>query len=329
MTPPTDGPSLEELITFLVFAEQEEASAVARELHLDPAVVSRRLKKLRTRYGLLEMRGKGQAVSERGREALPAVRALLRQYDQLSAWLKRQRPAPRAVALAVGNLGAQLYVARAVAHLAEQQAGWQVQVLVRRGRERVLGTAGGLYDLALVSHDAAHVQALAAAALGDEGALEVKELAVQPLCLAARKGSPSGEQLARVLESQAFPLSALDRLDLIGPDRQSGVRRQLERVLKPGDRLPAFLLEAPGWPAARAYARAGLGAAIVPLSLLELTDRADLVIRRLPDELSVRDSVIHRRDPGEGCVAVCEALAQAAAQLQQEVQTRWQRFLVV
>jgi DNA-binding transcriptional LysR family regulator len=323
-------PTLECLQTLLLFAEKKEAAAVAAELHVDPAVVCRRLKELRTRYGLLEKRGPGQALTRRGEEAVPAVRALLRQHEHLAEWLAGRQPRPQVLVVATGSLTSQLYLPRALALFAEQQPGWQVQVQVRRGRERILGTADGTFDLAVVSHDPGQVAAVLVATFGEDARLEVEELGRECLCLIARKGTAAGERLARVLESQAVPPGRLADFDLIGLDAQSGIRRQLERGAVGAGRPLRFCQEAGGWAAARECAREGLGVAVVPLALLTRDDRKDLVIRLLPDDVGVRDFLICR--PGAACpghAALRQALRRAVEARRQALQDRWHGVLAV
>jgi len=55
-------------------------AAVAAAIGLDPAVISPRLRDLRLKHGLIAKRGRDLALTDKGRAALPAIRALLRQY---------------------------------------------------------------------------------------------------------------------------------------------------------------------------------------------------------------------------------------------------------
>jgi DNA-binding transcriptional LysR family regulator len=320
----SNRPGLEYLHAFLLFADRRAAAEVAKELRIDEAAVSRKLKALRTRYKLLEKRGKAQALTARGREALPAVRSLLRQYDHLVEWLNGRQARPQGITVAAGTLDAQLRLPRALARVAAELPGWQLQVQVRRGRERILGTANGIYDLAIVSHDRSQIQALVNAAFGEEVRLEVEELAAEWLCLIARRGSPAGDRLAAGLESQAVPAARLADYELIGLDGQSGIRRQLE-LGRAGQGQPLrFGVEAGGWAAARECARQGLGAAVVPLALLTHDDRRDLMIRPLAD-FTLKSSVIYCR-----AVASSErdmlvrAIRETAEAHQRELRQRWQ-----
>jgi DNA-binding transcriptional LysR family regulator len=321
-------PSLACLRTLLLYAEKKEAKAVARELHKTPAVVSRCLTELRTRYGLLQKQGNLQTLTRRGQEAVPVIRALLRQHDHLVEWLAGRQVGPRVILVATGSLTSQLYLPRALALFTEEHPDWQVQVQVRRGRDRILGTAGGAFDLALVSHDPAQIQTVLAAGHGEQRGLAVEELTRERMCVVARKDTGAGERLARALEGQAVPLSRLGDFELIGLDAQSGIRRQLEDHANGSGRPLQFRVEAGGWAAARECAREGLGVAVVPLALLARDDRKDLVIRLLATDVGVREFLIYRHDTlNAGPAALRLALRRAVEARQQELRDRWHGIL--
>jgi DNA-binding transcriptional LysR family regulator len=323
-------PTLECLYTFLLFAEMGEAAAVADAIGLDPAVVSRRLKELRTRYGLLHKQGTRQALTPAGVEVLPAVRALLRQYEHLAQWLAGRQARPQLLVVAVGSLAAQLHLPRALALLVTRLPGWQVQVKVCRGRERILGTADGTYDLAVVTHDRQQIQSVLNKACEEGIQLEVEDLAEEGLCLIARQGSPAGERLAQSLESQTVPVSLLADYELIGLDSQSGIRRQLERAQGHQGKALHFRLEAGGWAAARECVRRGLGVAVVPLSLLQRDDRKDFVIRRLAEDVCIRSTFLYRRETAHTeHEALRQAIREAFEAQRRELQARWQGIFLL
>jgi DNA-binding transcriptional LysR family regulator len=314
-------PTLACLEALLLFAEKKEAKATAKQLHRTESVVSRKLSELRTRYGLLHKQGNQQRLTRRGEEAVVAIRALLRQYDQLAEWLAGRQTSPQAIVVAAGSLTSQLDLPRALALFAQKQPGWQVQVQVRRGRERIIGTANGTFDLAVVSHDPSQIQAVLQAQFGEEARLAMEELGRDWLCVIARKGTAAGRQLGESLESQAIDLSRLADYELIGLDAQSGIRKQLERG---AGRPLRFRVEAGGWAAARECARQGLGAAVVPLSLLSFDDRQELEVRRLGGDIGAKDFLIYRREASHAALeALRSALRRAVAGRQQELRTRW------
>jgi DNA-binding transcriptional LysR family regulator len=294
MTRDAKPPSLEVLQTLLEFAERGEVTAAAEAIGLDPAVISRRLGRLRTDYGLLRRIGRSLELTDKGRATLPAIRSLLRQHEQLAGWLQGEQACSQVLAIATGSFGARFYLPRALALFAGQHPDWQVRVQVRRGRDRILGVADGTFDLAIVSHDPAQIRTIVAGARGEPAALRIELLGEHPLCLVAGKDTPFGRELGQVLDGQTAPLSMLTRLPLVGLDRQSGIRRQLEAHVR--GHLPSlgFRFEAGGWEAARECAREGLGVAILPAPLLTPDHRKDLIIRRLPPEIRIQDHLIDR-----------------------------------
>jgi DNA-binding transcriptional LysR family regulator len=59
-------------------------------------------------------------LTDKGRAALPAIRVLLRQHDQLAGWLNGRREHHQVLAIATGSFGARFYLPRALALFAEQ-----------------------------------------------------------------------------------------------------------------------------------------------------------------------------------------------------------------
>ena len=302
--------------------------AVARVLGLDQAVVSRRLKGLRTGYALLQNRGRNLELTEKGRLALPAIRTLVRQHDHLAGWLADRQSQPRMLSIATGSLGSRLYLPRALALFAERHPDWQVRVQVRRGRERILGTAEGTCDLAIVSHDEIQIRAIVNAPMGEKTRLRIEPLVDHTICVLAPKGTPAGVALARSLEGQSTPLTRLTDFDLVGLDPQSGIRRQLESHFARSGRSLRFRVEAGGWDAAREFSRHGLGVAILPLCCLARDDQEHFVIRRLAPEVRIRDILIDRDgEMGAEHEAMRQAIREAVAEHQEEVDRRWSRLL--
>ncbi|MFO0952827.1 MAG: LysR family transcriptional regulator [Isosphaeraceae bacterium] len=325
MTRDAKRPSLEAMQTLVLFAEHGELAPVAKALGLDQAVISRRLRDLREEFGLVAKQGRGIALTPTGKAAVPAFRALLRQHAQLSDWLAGRQDRPATIVVGTGGFGARFYLPAAIARFRTAHPEVRVRVHVRRGRERVIGTADGTYDLALVTHDEWQVQSLVKSAHGEAARLRQTVIAEHPFALAARRDTPAGARLDRTLQAQAVPVERLRDFDLIGPDPQSGVRRQLEAKLGPG--VLRFALEAGGWDASREYARHGLGAAIVPLAVLEREDRNDLAVRRL-EGVSLRDTVIDRGQEGDPAHDEFRAaLTAAAGATVEEVRRRWEGIL--
>ncbi len=310
-------PALEILNTLVHFAEHGEVAEVAKAIGLDPAVVSRRLSSLRVKYGLLRRNGRNLELTEKGRAALPAIRAVLGQHGQLSEWLKDRQEHPQVLSIATGGFGARFYLPRALASFQEQHPDWQVRVRIRRGRERIVGVADGTFDLAIVSHNAAQIRAILAGARDESAALRIEPLAEHLLYLVAEKNTAFGHQLAEILDGQPVPVSMLPSFPLVGLDPQSGIRRQLEAYFVGKSRGLSFHVEAGGWEAAKEYARHGLGVAVLPFPLLDRDDRKDFVIRRLPLEIHIQDLLIDRDvEIGPVLAALKRALQEATRSLQ-------------
>ena len=228
---PTDatGPTIEALRALLLFAEKGESKTVGSLLGVHASGISRRLR-LFQKAGLMKKVGSGLALTVRGREALPALRGLLRQYDQLSRWLKEPaREQPQALVVATGAAGAAYYLPPVLALLRKWLPSCAVRVQVCRGRDRIRGVADGSFDLAIVSHDADQVRT-PIGATETETSLEFEELAHHSLCLLARQQTEAAETLRQLPVEQTVPLVWLARFELIGLDPRSGLRRQLERV---------------------------------------------------------------------------------------------------
>jgi DNA-binding transcriptional LysR family regulator len=294
MTRDAREPSLELLQTLLLFEERGEVSAVAQALGLDQAVVSRRMKQLREKYGLIQGDRRGLALTSKARSALPAIRSLLRQHGHLAEWLKGKHEQPQVISIATGSFGARVYLPRAIAAFQREYPDWQVCVQIRRGRERILGVADGTFDLATVSHDEPQIRTILAGAGYNTASVRIEPLAEHPLCLVAGKDTPLGRELSQVLEGQTVPLEMLTRFPLVGLDPQSGIRRQFESHIRGKSPALHFRFEAGGWEAAKEYARHGLGVAVVPLPNLCSDDRSDLIIRQIPAEIRNRDLLIGR-----------------------------------
>lgn len=159
--------------------------------------------------------------------------------------------------------------------------------------------------------------------------MRVSPLAELRLAVAARPGTAAAEPLGRSLAGQPLPLAALAGMSLIGLDRQSGVRLQVEGRLRGLGTPPRFRVEAGGWDAARECARQGLGAAILPLALLRREDAEDLVVRLLEPSAAILHSLVERDDPAEPALdALEQALLRSAEGLAEEVERTWRGRLL-
>jgi DNA-binding transcriptional LysR family regulator len=250
------GPAVEDLATLVLLVDLGDLTRVAERLGVDTATVSRRLKPFHERYGVLERSGGRLVLTARGRAGLPAVRWLVRQHEDLSGWLTDKKSAPVGLVVATGAWGAVHYLPPALTRFRQTHPAALVRSVVCRGRDRISGVAAGAFDLAIVSHSAAQVKAVAA-----DVECAVALLDEQPLVLLAGAGTDAGRRLAGWPDGQDVPLGEVAALELIGPDERSGLRRQVQEAA--GQRL-RFAHVVGGWLAAAALAREGLGTALVP-----------------------------------------------------------------
>lgn len=325
-------PSIDALRQLISLAEQGSVSAAARRLGLTQPTLSRRLQPFRLRdsnaEAILVRKGRGLELTPKGRRFLPAVRELVRQYEQLRGFIEGGRSAPQIVRVGVGSFAAQFYLPRALAALRDRQFDCEVATELARGKQRILGTLDGRFDLAVVSHDAAAIQSIARAA-PLSGPLLVEALASQRFCVIANVRDQRAARLREQPPERACTLASLAELQFVGLDQDSGIRIRLEAEFRKLGIDLRFKLSsaAGGWGAAKEYVRNGFGAAIVPTSVISPQDAADFTIRRLPDRFSATDQLIRR--PGRSTAAqeeVIRALRAAARKHLREVQERWERM---
>jgi len=297
------GPSVSALRVLLVVAEKGGVTAAAEELGMTQPTLSRWLKVFHRESAdglpVLHRQGKRLRLTEKGRAALPSIRELLCQYDWLIDYLDGRRRHPAVVRIGLGGFSAEAYLPQVLATIRQQEVAFEIATRVVRGRERVVGIAGGHFDLAVVTHDPMQVETMVAGSPSRDTKLEIERLSSLPFCAIASMTSAAGRGLEDMPRGRTISLEVLAKWDLVGLDRQSGIRLKIERQA----RLQSLRLRfneaagVGGWAAAKAYAREGLGVAIVPLTTIVLGDQRELAIRRLPAEFSLDHYLIHRQKP--------------------------------
>ena len=275
-------PTIEALRALLTLAETGSVSETARRLGVTQPVMTKKLQVFRNAdaCGAVLIRGSGRPMLTESAEAiLPAVRELVARYDRIFGYLGGEDTAPLVVRIGTGSFAAEYYLPQAIAELSELADECQFETRVCRGRERIVGTATGAFDVSIVTHDPVQIERILQEERIDESTLEIIPMAKHTMCLLADKQTAAGTELQKVPASQTVPINKLTQWELVGPDRQSGIRKQLESRVPVG-RL-YFAAEGGGWSAAREYARAGLGVAIVPRATVRAEDRKELVCRNL------------------------------------------------
>lgn len=317
-------PALADLETLVAVIDEGGVTAAARRLGETQPVVSQRIAQLRDEFGLLVRDGKRLVPTPRAWQVLPSIRQLLRQHQLVRAQLLHEGEACGIVRLGVGTFAAEHYLPELLAVFAPPDGAWRLEARVTRGEERIVGVAKGHLDAAIVTHDRLQIDALARAACGVEIELDVEPLVKHRLCLVAVRDSVHAQELLRVPTDKPFPVDQLPRLKLVGLSPDAGVRRQIERRLA-GRAALCYVAEGAGWHAAKACARKGLGAAVLPLETLVPGDERSFVVRRLSDTIAVQDQLIYRKgDDHEGRRLVCRHVKQVAAALNKQALEYWQ-----
>jgi len=268
-------PTIEALRALMVLADSDGVSEAARRLGVTQPVVTKKLRVFKdaNACGSVLLQSNGRLMlTDSARSVLPAIRELVSRYDRLIGSLQGEETAPRVMRVGVGNFAAEHYIPKAILAVRDMLEDCQVESRICRGRDRVLQTAQGTLDLAVLTHDEQQMRRLLREQGLDASTLQMTRLARHRLCLLASPETAAGRELQRLSPNRSVPVGRLDQWELIGPDRQSGIRRQLEEHAAPA-RL-YFVAEGGGWAAGKQYARAGLGVALVPITGVTAADRS-------------------------------------------------------
>ncbi len=297
------GPSLEAIRNLLAFHDCGGVSAAARELGDHQPVVTRRLKIFKTERvcgkKLLHGSGKTLALTDDAKAVLPAMRQLIGQYDRILEYIAAEAPTSKVLHLGCGTFTASQGLPKFVVQFQRDYPDVELEIRIDRGKRRILKTADGTFDLAVVTHTPQQIRNVLKDAEHPASVLSVEELRQYDLAAIAHQKTPAGLDLKtyapnRPLEARELK-SYLPQWELIGLDRDSGIRQQLEAACRPSAEL-YFAVEGGGWDAAREYARLQVGVAILPEALLTSADRKTFVIRRLGKAFAISERLIWRKN---------------------------------
>jgi DNA-binding transcriptional LysR family regulator len=331
-TPPPE-PTLEEMWALLAVLDAGSVTRGAEQLGMEQPTLSRRLAVFKRPGGdghpVLQHRGPkgGQLeLTDKGRQVLPAIRALVRQYDQVLQFLDGAAPQAEVVRLGAGQFALRHYLPRTLAALMREDVPCEVRPVVLRGRDRIAGVCAGELDLAVVTHTPRQIAEIASESGRKPDDIAAAPLASQPLCIIGRRRETWSKAISAVPAERTLREADLVGCPLVGLDPQSGIRRTLESRLSRAGLALTFVAGTGlgGWPAAKEYVRLGLGVAILPAAELDPGDAAEFVIRRLPESLAVTDYLVRPKARLSAAQdTVFAAMIRAAGDQVRESRGRW------
>jgi DNA-binding transcriptional LysR family regulator len=293
-------------------------SLAARKLGEHQPVVTRRLKVFQKPSAqgenLLKRSGKKLQLTDIGQAVIPAIRQLIEHYDRLMDYIHAQSTTAQALKIGCGTFSVSQYLPRAVAAFQREYPEVELVVRIDRGRERIRSTADGRFDLSIVTHSPVQIREALKEIGHPASVLRIEDLCHHRLVVIAQAKSDQGRELNAYDAERPLPVTALKKWELVGLDRDSGLRQQLEAACQPGTEL-YFSVEGGGWAAAREYARLQMGVAIIPEAMLTAEDRETFVVRSLGKDFVLTDRFIYRKE------AKNPALKNAIALLKKSVGT--------
>ncbi|MEX0585573.1 MAG: LysR family transcriptional regulator, partial [Pirellulales bacterium] len=254
--------SFELLETFVKLIENGgDAATTAKQLDINQPSMSKRLGHLQISGPVLARpwlvrEGKTWKLTAEGQKSLPAVRDLIKRYEQLKTFVEEvDRPD---VSFACGRQSAMGFVRVALSKYRQKHADSPVRISTLRGQARIEGVASGSLDLATVTHDEPTINTIA------RRDLHIETIATHRLALVCGVKSAWAAQLAKLPKTKA-PLTALEAFPLILPEADAGVRAGLDELLRKHALLNRLKiqLEIGGWRTILEYVVDGMGVGLV------------------------------------------------------------------
>ena len=243
-----------------------DATAAAQQLGISQPSISKRLSALRRIVAedddrpWLILKGKRWQLTQAGQRVHGVVSDLVKKYEQVEQFIADSGSLRPMVSIACGQTAAVGFVRAAVEQFAEELPEVQVRVSTTRGKARIVGVAGGQFDLAIVTDNEATIRDIA----GME--LFVEPIAVDRFVLVANPSEKSGWRKAWESLPVRRPLTAREIVDLplILPERDAERRQQFDQWFADScDEVPTIAIEVGGWQSILSYAAVGLGVGLV------------------------------------------------------------------
>ena len=175
---------IEDLRYLIALANTGSVKEGKEELGVLQSTFSKRIAIWKKKGGLVQRSGKQLNLTKRGKKVAAVARKIVRQFDQLSSFIRSAEERPNSVVVSSGMFGAAWYWAPVVARLAAEINDYHVQVQIMRGSKRIESVAKGEIDAAIVSHG--HTQI---ALYSSPHELKVNSISEQPVCVAAHRQS--------------------------------------------------------------------------------------------------------------------------------------------
>ncbi|MGL5096938.1 MAG: LysR family transcriptional regulator [Planctomycetia bacterium] len=262
--------SLELLESFVVLMRRGgDAGEAADELDVNAPSMSKRLSALRgateriMKGSWLVRKGKKWKLTAEGERVLPVVAQFVDRYDDLLEFLVGGADDPQTVTVACGRQAVGGFVRSAVQEFRVALPDCRVRVSTPDGRDRILGVAGGRFDLACVTDTPETIQRVA------QHELFIETLLVDRFVLAANPtaGAAWGKRWKAVVALGKATAADLADLPFILPEGDRGRRKQFDDwTSRAVSRRLDVVVELGGWQAILDYAAAGLGVGLVPAS---------------------------------------------------------------
>ncbi|WP_162136333.1 LysR family transcriptional regulator [Zavarzinella formosa] len=294
--------SIELLETFIAVLDADgDASEAAKVLDINQPSMSKRLALLQKAgqhlpQPWLARQGKTWRATAEGERVMAAAREMVRRNDQFQTLIATGGTDVPDVSLACGQEAVKDFVMEAVRKFRQKFPRSRIRIATPGGRERVLGVATGVYDLAIITHEpradiTEEEQLSEKLEQGSRRPLNVEPLFDDRFVLAAT-GKPGREEaksawhrrFAQSPEEETFSGSLLVGLPLILPEPGRGRRDQFDRWARSAKADPLDVaLEFGGWEAMLHYAAAGLGVAFATerSTARFVKTQGPLLIRRL------------------------------------------------
>ena len=208
--------------------------------------------------GRIHKRGKRFLLTEEGKTMLPVATELAEKWDLFADFAAAGRTP--GLTVACGQEAAGGVVLRAATGFRREFPTARFKVAVARGQRRIEGVAGGLYDVALVTHAPAAIREIA------RREVAVRELFHDEIVLACAVKSPWSAAFGESLRE--LTIDELKDWPLALPEADSPIRKQWEeKVRRLIDTPMTVAVEVGGWRVLLGYVLAKFGVGLLPKSL--------------------------------------------------------------